>query len=252
MSYTRPSRSSAARGPGPASKLTSRIRGQPTPAGRRVEGLVAASRNSLEELRRSDPKIAALIDRFGSPDEVLRRRGRRPGDAYGALLRAIVGQQLSTKAARSIFERLVQLFGDRTPTPRELLEVDPDRLRAVGLSRPKVAYLRDLAEHIEDGELDLEHLPELPDEEIAEQLTAIKGLGQWTVDMFLIFHLGRPDVLPVGDLGIRRAAMLAYRLRKLPGADRLTRLARPWRPHRTLACLYLWESLDNRPGAGNP
>src|SRR5919201_2200174 len=177
MSYTRPSRSSAARGPGPASKLTSRIRGQPTPAGRRVEGLVAASRNSLEDLRRSDPKIGALIDRFGSPDEVLRRRGRRPGDAYGALVRAIVGQQLSSKAARTIFERLVELFGGRTPTPRELLDVDPELLRGVGLSRAKVAYLRDLAEHIEDGELDLERVAELPDERVIEQLTAIRGLG---------------------------------------------------------------------------
>jgi DNA-3-methyladenine glycosylase II len=212
-----------------------------------VESLVAASRNSLEELRRSDPKIAELIDRFGSPDEVLQRRGRRPGDAYGALLRAIVGQQLSTKAARSIFERLVVLFGDRTPTPRELLEVDPEQLRAVGLSRPKVAYLRDLAEHIEDGELDLEHLAELPDEEVAEQLIAIKGLGQWTVDMFLIFHLGRPDVLPVGDLGIRRAAQVQYGLGELPDPEELRLLAEPWRPHRSLACLYLWRSLDNTP-----
>jgi DNA-3-methyladenine glycosylase II len=208
---------------------------------------VATRNDSLQELRRSDPTIAALIDRFGSPDEVLRRRGRRPGDAYGALLRAIVGQQLSTKAARTIFERLVELFGGRTPTPRELLEVGPEQLRSVGLSRSKVAYLRDLAEHIEDGELDLEHLAELPDEEVAEQLIAIKGLGQWTVDMFLIFHLGRPDVLPVGDLGIRRAAQLEYGLDELPGPDELGRLAEPWRPHRSLACLYLWRSLDNTP-----
>ena len=209
---------------------------------------MAASNESLQQLRRADPKLAGLIDRFGSPDEVLRRRGRRPGDAYGALVRAIVGQQLSTKAARTIFERLVELFDGRTPTPRELLAVDPEQLRGVGLSRAKAAYLRDLAEHIEDGELDLERLPELPDEEVAEQLIAIKGLGQWTVDMFLIFHLGRPDVLPVGDLGIRRAAQLEYGLKELPAPDELRRLAEPWRPHRSLACLYLWRSLDNTPG----
>jgi DNA-3-methyladenine glycosylase II len=202
---------------------------------------------ALDRLKDADPVIAGLIGRFGEPDEVLRRRGRRPGDAYGALLRSIVGQQLSTKAARTIFERLTALFGDRTPAPRELLAVDPDQLRGAGLSRAKVAYLRDLAEHVEDGELELEQLAELPDEEVSAQLTAIKGLGQWTVDMFLIFHLGRPDVLPVGDLGIRRAVQLSYGLDELPAPAELERIAEPWRPNRSLACLYLWRSLDNAP-----
>ena len=147
--------------------------------------------------------MAELIERFGHPEEVRAARGRRPGDAYGALVRAIVGQQLSTKAARSIFERLVEHFGGHTPTPRELLAADPEEMRAAaGLSRAKVTFLRDLAEHVEDGELRLDQLAELPDEEVAEQLIAVKGLGPWTVHMFLIFHLGRPDVLPVGDLGI--------------------------------------------------
>jgi DNA-3-methyladenine glycosylase II len=202
---------------------------------------------AVAALRAADPVMAGLIDRYGGPDGVLERRGRRPGDAYGALLRAIVGQQLSTKAARTIYGRLTDMFGGDAPTPAALLEADPETLRAAGLSRPKVAYLRDLAEHVEEGELELGRLPELPDEEVSAQLTAVKGLGQWTADMFLIFHLGRPDVLPVGDLGIRRAAELAYGLRKLPIPDRLTRLARPWRPHRSLACLYLWRSLDNEP-----
>jgi DNA-3-methyladenine glycosylase II len=202
---------------------------------------------ALAHLRRSDPLLAALIERFGPPEDVRARRGRRPGDAYGALLRSIVGQQLSTKAARSIFERLTERFGGRTPTPRELLDTDPEELRGVGLSRAKVAFLRDLAEHVEDGELVLEELAELPDEEVSARLTAIKGLGPWTVDMFLIFHLGRPDVLPVGDLGIRRAAQLLHGLDDLPAAAELERLAEPWRPHRSLACLYLWRSLDNEP-----
>jgi DNA-3-methyladenine glycosylase II len=188
-----------------------------------------------------------LLKEYGDPDGVLRRRGRRPTDSYGALVRSIVGQQLSTKAARTIYERLTALYEDRTPTPAELIATDPEELRAVGLSRAKAAYLRDLAEHIEDGELDLDHISELPDEEVSEQLTAVKGLGQWTVDMFLIFHLGRPDVLPVGDLGIRRAAQIAYGLEHLPDAAELERLAEPWRPHRSLACLYLWRSLDNEP-----
>jgi len=193
-----------------------------------------------------DPVLGGLVLAHGPLDESERRRGR-PDDAYGALLRSIVGQQLSVKAARTIYDRLCALYGGRTPTPAELLETDPEDLRGVGLSRPKVSYLRDLAEHVEDGELDLETLPELPDAEVIESLIAVKGLGQWTVDMFLMFHLGRPDVLPVGDLGIRRAVQIAYGLDDLPDAAELTRIAEPWRPHRTFACLYLWGSLDNAP-----
>jgi DNA-3-methyladenine glycosylase II len=202
---------------------------------------------TLARLAASDPVIGKLIERYGSADGVLARRGRRPGDAYGALLRSIVGQQLSTKAARSIFERLTGLFDDRTPTPRELLDTDPEKLREVGLSRAKVAYLRDLAEYVEDGELDLGRIAELPDEEVHAQLTQIKGLGRWTVDMFLIFHLGRPDVLPVGDLGIRRAVQTEYGLDELPDAAEIERIAEPWRPNRSLASLYLWRSLDATP-----
>ena len=118
---------------------------------------------------------------------------------------------------------------------------------AAGLSRAKVTFLRDLAEHVEDGELELERLAELPDEEVIERLVAIKGLGPWTVHMFLIFHLGRPDVLPVGDLGIRKAAQALYGLGEPPAPAELERIAEPWRPHRTLASLYLWRSLDNEP-----
>ena len=190
--------------------------------------------------------MARLVAAHGPLDERARRRGR-PRDAYGALLRSIVGQQLSTKAARTIYERLTELFGGRTPPPRELLDSDPDRIRAAGLSRPKVAYLRDLAARVEAGELELERLARLPDEEVSAQLTAVKGLGQWTAHMFLIFHLGRPDVLPVGDLGVRRAVERAYGLDDLPPADELTRIAEPWRPHRSLASLYLWRSLDAVP-----
>jgi DNA-3-methyladenine glycosylase II len=188
-----------------------------------------------------------LVDEHGPLDEEERRRGR-PLEPYGALVRSIVGQQLSTKAARSIYERLTALFDGRTPTPPELLAADPEDVRSVGLSRPKVAYLRSLAEHVESGELELARLSELPDEEVTEQLTAVKGLGQWTADMFLIFHLGRPDVLPVGDLGVRRAVERAYGLPDLPDAAQLTQIGEPWRPHRSLASLYLWRSLDNEPG----
>ena len=120
-------------------------------------------------------------------------------------------------------------------------------LREVGLSRAKVAFLRDLAEHVEDGELDLERIAELPDDDVAARLTQIKGLGPWSVQMFLIFHLGRPDVLPVGDLGIRRAVQDQYGLDDLPDAAELERIAEPWRPNRSLASLYLWRSLDQTP-----
>lgn len=209
--------------------------------------MLKATPKAVAALRAADPVMARLIDEHG---KVVRRdlRRERPGDAYGALLRSIVGQQLSTQAARTIYGRLTDIFGGHAPTPRQLLSVDPERIRAAGLSRPKVAYLRDLAQHVEEGTLELERLPDLPDEEVTAQLTAIKGLGQWTADMFLMFHLGRPDILPVGDLGIRRAAQIEYRMRKLPDPKRLERVARPWRPYRTLACLYLWSSLDNAPG----
>ena len=207
-----------------------------------------ATPEAIAVLRR-DPVMAGLLDRFGQLDEVLRRRGRRPTEAYGALLRAIVGQQLSTKAARTIYGRLEAMFNGRAPTPAELLAADEEEVRGAGLSRPKVAYLRDLAEHVEDGRLELDRLAELPDDEVIAQLTAVKGLGEWTAHMFLIFHLGRPDVLPVGDLGIRNAAALAYGLDSPPKPDALRGLAEPWRPHRSLASLYLWRSLDNEPDA---
>lgn len=128
------------------------------------------------------------------------------------------------------------------------METDPERLREVGLSRAKARYLRSLAEHVLAGKLELERLDELPDEEVSAQLTDVKGLGQWTADMFLIFHLRRPDVLPVGDLGIRRAVQIAYGLDGLPTPAELAQIAEPWRPHRSLASLYLWSSLDNAPG----
>ena len=205
-----------------------------------------ASPKAIAALRDADPVMARLIDEHAA---VVRRdlKRERAGDAYGALLRSIVGQQLSTKAASTIYGRMIDIFGGHAPTPKQLLAADPDEIRAAGMSRPKIAYLRDLAQHVEDGTLELDRLDELPDEKVSAQLTAIKGLGQWTADMFLMFHLRRPDVLPVGDQGIRRAVQVQYRMRKLPDPKRLEKVARPWRPHRTLACLFLWSSLDNVP-----
>jgi DNA-3-methyladenine glycosylase II len=190
-----------------------------------------------------DPVMSALVERIGPLDHAARRRGR-PDDAYGSLVRTIVGQQLSAKAARTIYARLVALFGDNLPTPAELVSAEEADLRAAGLSRQKIGYLRDLAARVYRGELELDILHELPDEEVSARITAVKGLGKWSADMFLMFHLRRPDVLPVGDLGIRRAVENVYGLPELPDADRLTMVAEPWRPWRTLACLYLWETLD--------
>jgi len=200
---------------------------------------------ALAHLRAADPVIARLIDAHGEIDLVpAHRRGR---DHYTALVRSIVGQQLSVKAASTIYGRLEEHFDGHAPTPEQILAADPEALRAVGMSRPKVGYLRSLAEHVLDGTIELDRLDELPEDEVMRELVAVKGLGEWTADMFLMFQLGRPDVLPVGDLGIRRAVERAYGLAAIPGPAELERIAEPWRPWRTLACRYLWESLDNAP-----
>jgi DNA-3-methyladenine glycosylase II len=198
-------------------------------------------------LRASDPVLRGVIDRVGS-DNVLDLGSRLSPDNYGALVRSIVGQQLSTRAATAIYGRLMERYGGRTPLPAEVLEDDPDGLRvAAGLSHAKVAYLRSLAEHVLDGSLHLDRLQELPDEQVIAELTAVRGIGTWSSHMFLIFQLHRPDVLPVGDLGIRRAFMIHYGLAKLPGAAEMEQIARPWRPYRTLASLFLWRSLQATP-----
>jgi DNA-3-methyladenine glycosylase II len=203
--------------------------------------------DAIAQLRASDPVMATLIDRVGAESLGDRRRGR-PRDHYGALVRTIVGQQLSTRAARAIYERLVARFGGRAPTPEEILADDPAELRvAAGLSHAKVGYLRSLAEHVLDGSLELDKLGRLSDDQGIAELLAVKGLGLWSAHMFLMFHLQREDVLAVGDLGIRRAIQVAYGLPELPGPAEMERIAEPWRPHRTLACLFLWRSLDATP-----
>jgi DNA-3-methyladenine glycosylase II len=208
----------------------------------------SSERKAVAHLKESDPVLAGLIATVGPlPDA---RDGRPdPTDHYGALLRSIVGQQLSVLAARAIYGRLTARFEGRPPTPQEILADDPEELRAAaGLSRAKVGFLRSLAEHVVSGELELDLLHALPDEEVIAELVAVKGLGLWSAQMFLMFHLERPDVLPVGDLGIRRAIERAYGLPELPLPAQMEQIAEPWRPHRTLACRYLWRSLANEPG----
>jgi DNA-3-methyladenine glycosylase II len=190
--------------------------------------------------------MAALIERIGKIDiatRLRRRKEERPADAYGALLRAIVGQQLSTKAARTIYLRVVDLFGGTTPSPEQLLEAGEEELRACGLSGRKTEYVRDLARHVLSGELELDRLEQLEDEQVIEEIVAVRGLGRWTAEMFLLFHLQRPDVLSGGDLGIRKAIQIEYGLEKMPTPARVIEIGAPWRPHRSLASLYLWESL---------
>jgi DNA-3-methyladenine glycosylase II len=208
------------------------------------------SAKARKQLAAGDPTMAALIERLGKIDlatRLRRRKEERPADAYGALLRAIVGQQLSTKAARTIYGRVVDLFDGTTPSPEQLLEADEVDLRAAGLSGRKVEYIRDLASHVIEGELELDRLGQLEDAEVIEEIVAVRGLGVWTAEMFLIFHLERPDVLSGGDLGIRKAVQIEYGLEQMPAPARVLDIGEPWRPHRSLASLYLWESLANAP-----
>jgi DNA-3-methyladenine glycosylase II len=208
------------------------------------------SGSARAELSAADPAMAALIERLGEIDietRLRRRSEERPADAYGALLRAIVGQQLSTKAARTIYRRVCEIFGGATPSPEQLLEASEADLRAAGLSGRKVEYVRDLAIHVLDGELELDRLGDLPDEEVVAEIVAVRGLGQWTAEMFLLFHLERPDVLSGGDLGIRKAVQFEYGLDEMPPPTKVLEIGEAWRPHRSLASLYLWESLANVP-----
>jgi DNA-3-methyladenine glycosylase II len=208
------------------------------------------SAKARKQLAAADPTMAALIERIGKIDIATRLRRRseeRPADAYGALLRAIVGQQLSTKAARTIYGRVLEIFAGGTPSPEQLLEADEADLRAAGLSGRKVEYVRDLASHVIEGELELDRLDQLPDEQVIEEIVAVRGLGVWTAEMFLIFHLERPDVLSGGDLGIRKAVQIEYGLEEMPTPTRVLEIGEPWRPQRSLASLYLWESLANAP-----
>lgn len=192
--------------------------------------------------------MARLIDDFGGPLPTERDNRGRPEELYGALVRSIAGQQLSVKAAAAIWRKLLDRFDGQTPKPEQVLADDPEELRAAaGFSRAKVSYLRSLAEHVLANDLRLDRFGDLADEEAIAELTAVKGIGEWTAHMFLMFTLHRPDVLAVGDLGVRNAAARAYELPGPPAPAELTALAEPWRPHRTRACLYLWRSLQNMP-----
>jgi DNA-3-methyladenine glycosylase II len=217
------------------------------PANRKRGAAAERSAEAVDALRAADPVLRGVIDSLG-PDGLEDFRSGLPSDSYSTLIRAIAGQQLSNRAAVAIYNKLLGRYGGRAPSPTEILAEDPEQLRvAAGLSHAKVRYLRSLAEHVLDGSLELDRLGDLPDEEVIEQLVAVKGIGLWSAQMFLIIHLRRPDVLPVGDLGIRKAVMNLYDLPALPGPAELTEIGEPWRPYRTLASLFLWRSLHATP-----
>jgi DNA-3-methyladenine glycosylase II len=193
---------------------------------------------------RRDRVLGAAIKQIGACGLAARQRS----DHLTALIGAIVSQQLSTKAAATIFGRFASLFPDaRIPGAAAIDALDDGALRGVGLSGQKVAYLRDLCARINDGRLRLDELDSLPDEAVIERLTSVKGFGRWTAEMFLMFRLHRPDVLPVDDLGIVKAIERLYGLRKRPDAKRILRIGETWRPYRSVASWYLWQTLKTPP-----
>ena len=195
-------------------------------------------------LMRRDPVLGAAIKRIGPCGLADRQRA----DHLTALLGAIASQQLSTKAAATIFGRFQALFPEGRITSAEAIgALDDQALRGVGLSGQKVSYVRDLAAHILDGRLRLDELETLPDEAVIERLTVVRGFGRWTAEMFLMFRLHRPDVLPVADLGIVNAVQRLYGLRTRPDAKKLQKIGEAWRPYRSVACWYLWQTLKNEP-----
>ncbi|MEQ1946075.1 MAG: DNA-3-methyladenine glycosylase [Bryobacteraceae bacterium] len=197
-------------------------------------------RKAIHHLKKADPVMAAIIQRCGS----YKVQYREP--IFQTLVRSIVYQQLSGKAALTIFNRLKDASKVDPLTPESMLRMRPQKMRALGLSKQKLEYIRELARKTRDGEIVFERLPELEDTEIIAQLTQVKGVGVWTVQMFLIFALKRLDVLPVADLGVRSAMKKAYGLPELPKPAEMQKIAEPWRPYATVASWYLWRSLDNQ------
>ena len=201
-------------------------------------------RKAVNHLRTVDPVLASIIDRVGP----CRLEPRRTGTHYDALVRSIVFQQLSGKAASTIHRRFCEIYPAKRPRADRVLTTDDTVLRAAGLSRQKIGYLRDLSARVADGSLPLAHLGRLSDDAIIEHLVQVKGIGRWTVQMFLMFRLGRPDVLPELDLGVQTAIQRAYGLKQRPTPKDVLRIGEKWRPYASIASWYLWRSLENGDG----
>ena len=202
---------------------------------------MASDRSTSVTHLKKDKRFAPLIKKYGSP-EIERYHGQI--NVFEALLRSIVYQQLSGKAAATIHSRIVALFPDGKPTPEALLKIRRPRLRKAGLSAQKVGYVRDLAQKCLDGTIDQKLFPKMTSTEIIEHVTAVKGIGEWTAHMLLIFSLNRLDILPVGDLGIRKGFQIVYGLKELPDAKKMEKLAKDWRQHASVASWYLWRVAD--------
>jgi len=196
---------------------------------------------AIRTLSRRDATLAKIIRRVGPCTLAPRRR------YFANLCEAIVWQQLSPKAATTIYGRFRGLFPRRVPTPTRLLELPDAALRRAGVSRQKAGYLRDLARRFADGTIPYRRLAAMEDDAVIDALTLVKGIGVWTAQMFLIFVVSRPDVLPVDDLGLRKAVSFHYGFDALPSAAEMTEVAEPWRPYRSIAAWYLWQSLNNQP-----
>lgn len=195
-------------------------------------------RSAQTQLKKNDPQMREIIRRVG-PFTL-----RPKSDHFEMLANSIISQQISVAAARTISERLLERLGKAGMTATAISKLDLEQLREVGISKQKGTYLLDLARHVDAGNLDLKSLARKSDDAIIEQLTVVKGIGVWTSQMFLIFSLGRLDVLPVGDYGIRKAIQQEYQLDDLPSPKEIELLAKPWRPYATVASWYLWQSLD--------
>ena len=195
-------------------------------------------RKAINHLKKADPVMAAIIAKAGP------YRVGYTDPVFQTLVRSIVYQQLHGKAALTIFNRLAEAGKVNPMTPEAVLKLRPQKMRAVGLSKQKTLYIRELARLTRDGEIQFERLPEMEDAAIIETLTRVKGVGVWTVQMFLMFALQRPNVLPVGDLGVRAAIKKAYGLEQLPKPQEMERIAEAWHPYRSVASWYLWRSLE--------
>ncbi len=202
---------------------------------------VTDSRTAIRHLKRSDPVLDLVIKAVGP----CRFEPEKRPDVFRSVARAIIHQQLNGTAAGTIYRRFKGLYPRRRfPTPEDILATPLPRLRSAGLSPQKASYVVDLASKVQAGEVDLKAVRQMDDDEVVVELTKVKGVGRWTAAMVLMFTLGRPDILPVDDYGFRRGVQKAYGMRKVPSADRLERLARPWRPHRSVATWYIWQSVD--------
>jgi DNA-3-methyladenine glycosylase II len=197
-------------------------------------------RKAISHLKKADPVMAAIIARTGP----YRMQYREP--VFQTLVRSIVFQQLSGKAATTIFNRLAEAAKANPITPEAILKLRPQKMRTLGLSKQKILYIRELARLTRDGNIQFERLPEMEDAAIIETLTRVKGVGVWTVQMFLMFALQRPNVLPVGDLGVRAAMKKAYGLPELPKPAEMERIAAVWHPYCSIASWYLWRSLEDK------